>query len=316
MNKKQSLLKTNLILLIIILLAGTLSACAPEVEAQDTNDTLVVEDVQFEEEISASGEVVPVNWVNLFYPNGATDLEFLVDVGDTVKKGDVLVTSNSINLEAALAQAEAALTRAQLAYDDLTSPPSAAALAAAEAALMGAESRLETQKYYYARDDELDAAQADIDAARANLDALNEGASDDQIAAVEMDVSTAEVAVEQAKAAFELTAPFSGTIVEINAKDGGAIGAGQPLIVLADLDNLQIVTTDLSEIDITKVEVGMVAEILFDALPNQIFFGEITRISEKSTGTSSVYYNVFLTLDEIPDGLRWGMTAYINFSFE
>ena len=314
MIKKQSLLKTNLIFIIILLLAGTLSACAPEAEAQDANETIVVEDVQFDEEISASGEVVPVTWVNLFYPNGATDLEFFVEVGDTVRKGDVLATSNSINLQAALAQAEATLARTQLAYDDLTSPPSAAALTSAEAALKSAESALETQKYYYARDDELDAAQAQIDAARANLDALNEGASDEQIAAAEMDLNTAEVAVEQAKAAFDLVAPFSGTVVEVNAKDGGAIGAGQPLIVLADLDNLQIVTTDLSEIDITKVDVGMVAEILFDALPNQTFYGTITRISEKSTGTSSVYFDVFLTLDEIPDGLRWGMTAYINFS--
>jgi HlyD family secretion protein len=302
--------------LIILLLAGSLSACAPEVEAQEVNEPTVIEDIQFEEEISASGEVVPVTWVNLFYPNGATDLEFLVDVGETVKKGDVLVTSNSVNLEAVLVQAEAALAQAKLAYEDLTSPPSEAALAAAEAALMSAESALETQKYYYARDDELDAAQAQIDAARANLDALNEGASDEQIAAAELNVSTAEIALEQAKAAFDLVAPFSGTIVEINAKDGGAIGAGQPLIVLADLEDLQIVTTDLSEIDITKLQVGMVAEILFDALPNQTFLGTITSISEKSTGTSSVYFNVYLKLDEIPAGLRWGMTAYINFSFK
>ena len=121
------------------------------------------------------------------------------------------------------------------------------------------------------------------------------GSSEEEIAAAKKDLEAAEIALEQAVSAFELTAPFDGTVAEINVKSGENIGAFQPVLVIADLNNLQVVTTDLSEVDVTKLNVGQRADIIFDALSDQTFSGRIEKIAEKSTGVSSVYYEVTLS---------------------
>jgi HlyD family secretion protein len=72
----------------------------------------------------------------------------------------------------------------------------------------------------------------------------------------------------------------------------------------------------LSEVDITQIEVGQEANIVFDAISNQTFRGTVSSIASKASGVSSVYYEVTLSLDEIPAGLRWGMTAFVTFPLE
>jgi multidrug efflux pump subunit AcrA (membrane-fusion protein) len=302
------------LLLIIILLSMFLTACGPKEDEPEVD--LSPTELVLTQEIRASGEVFPKNWVYLSYPSGATDLEFFVSEGDQVKENDLLVTSNDIRLVTALTQAKTNLEKAQLAYDQLLEPPAAELLASAKAALANAEANLERQKNLFASDLTLDAAQADVDAAQENLSAIEAGATDAQIQAAKLDIETAEAAYNQAQNAFDLYAPFSGTVVEIHARQGEAIGAAQPLITLADLSDLQIVTTDLSEVDVTQLVIGLKAEIVFDALPDQTFLGTVTHIAFKSTGTSSVNYEVILTLDEIPESLRWGMSAFISFPIE
>jgi len=105
-------------------------------------------------------------------------------------------------------------------------------------------------------------------------------------------------------------------VVEINVKSRENIGAFQPVLVMADLENLQVVTTDLSEVDVTKLEVGQRADIIFDAMSDQTFSARIEKIADKSSGVSSVYYEVILSMDEVPKDLRWGMTAFITFPLE
>ena len=295
----------------LIIMIGLITGCSA---AENTPGTDIgIDDTFLGQEVSASGEVVPKHWVYLAYPNGAVDLVMKVNLGDQVSKNDVLVTSDNPQLLAALFQAQSALARAQSAYDQLNSSPTNAALASAKAVLANAEAnydRLDTQG---ASDVSLDAAQADIDAAKAGLEALQSRPSTADLTAAENDIRAAEWALKQAEEAFDLKAPFSGTIVEIYAKSGEAIGAAQPLMILADLSDLQVITTDLGEIDAARLTVGQSADILFDALPDRTLNGTVEKIAEKSSGTSSVYYEVTLTLNEIPANLRWGMTAYITF---
>lgn len=308
-------MRKPLILISIILISTILAGCT--IENNEQNSTAIVQDPLFVQEISASGEVVPKNWAYLSYPNGATDLEFEVSVGDEVSKNDVLVTSNNPQLMVTLYQAQSALSRAESAYDQLTQAPSSADLAAARAAVANAKANLARVENQLSIDEVIDAAEADVEAAEQNLQRLqNTSASDSDKDSAKYDIRSAEWALTQAKNAFDLTAPFDGTIVEIYAKTGEGIGAGQPLMILADLNELQVVTTDLSEIDITRVFIGQEAEIVFDALSDETYTGTVSKIAEKASGTSSVYFQVTLSLDEIPEALRWGMTAYIIFPIE
>lgn len=277
-----------------------------------------VEDQGFSliQEISASGEVVPVQWVTLSYPSGGENIELKVAEGDLVSINQVLATNNDPRLMAGLYQAQATLDRAQFAYDQIRRLPTEANLAAAKAALANAEANLQRQIDISADDLAIEAAEADVESAKANLQMVRAGATNKEIEAALKDLRSAEFALEQAESAFDLRAPFPGTIIEVLIKTGEPLGAFQPVMILADLSELQVITTDLSEVDVVSLKVGQTANIKFDALPDQTISGIISKIASKSSGVTSVYYEITLQLGEIPDGLRWGMTAFVIFPVE
>ena len=310
--KHRTLIQKSLVLIsLVLLLGGILSACT--LGGQEDEETPTEEVASLTQELSASGEVVPVKWVTLTYPSGATDLIVKVAEGDVVNQNSVLVQSDDPRLLAGLYQAEAVLAKAQYAYDQVNNPPSEAALASARSAVANAEANLDRQEDLGAGDLIIDAAEADLEAAEAALDELQERASTTELAAAENDLRAAEYSLEQAKNAFDLKAPFTGTVVEIYVKDSEAIGAFQPVLTMADLSMLQVVTTDLSEVDVARLQVGQTANIVFDAISDRTFNGTIEKIADISNGVSSVYYEVTLSLAEIPEQLRWGMTAFIIF---
>ena len=314
MKTKNSPSKLVISFLLPLIVVGLLTACMnnPEVETE----SLPNQPTNLTEEVSASGEVRPIRWVTLSYANGAADLDVKVSVGDEVSKGTVLVSSNDDRFLTAFYQAQAALERAQFAYNQTSFPPSQALIASAEAALANAEANLDLNDNSEARISVVEAAEADVKAAQANLDDLLAGASLTEKNAAENDLKAAEISLEQAKDAFDLVAPYSGKIVEVYVNSGEAIGAGQPVMILADLSELRVFSTDLSEVDVARLNEGQRAEIVFDALSEQTFGGMIERIADQASGTSSVYYEVTIQLDEVPEELRWGMTAFITFPVE
>jgi multidrug resistance efflux pump len=300
--------------LILLLVTCFLVSCGNDTAS--TQETPQDQAALLVQEVSASGEVIPMQWASLSYPSGAENFEVKVSVGDEVTRNQVLVTNNDSRLMAGLFQAQAALERAQFAYDQIRRLPTEASIAAAKAALANAEANLQRQKDIFAGNLVIEAAEADVEAAKANLDAIRAGASSKEIEAALKDLQSAEYALAQAEVAFDLRAPFPGTVVEILAKPGEPIGAFQPILILADLSEIRVRTTDLSEVDVPKLREGQTATIFFDALSDQSFTGTIERIADKSSGVTSVYYEVTLTLDQVPAGLRWGMTAFVTFPVE
>jgi len=113
-----------------------------------------------------------------------------------------------------------------------------------------------------------------------------------------------------------LLAPFAGTIVDLKIHPAEWVSPGQTVLVLADLGSLRIETTDLNEIDITKIHLGDTARISFDALPDLTISGVVTNIAPKASPGSGVNYTVVIDLDEIPEQLSWGMTASVDFELE
>jgi HlyD family secretion protein len=90
------------------------------------------------------------------------------------------------------------------------------------------------------------------------------------------------------------------------------VNAGQPIVLLGDLGQLQVETTDLNEKDIAGVNVGDKVTIAFDALPGIQVDGTIAKIAPKSSRTTGVNYTATIDLAQIPEGLRWGMTALVE----
>lgn len=237
--------------------------------------------------------------------------------------------------ESALAEAEALWKEAQLYYDsvrvradeldDWIEQEAALRLQAAEQGVKAAQMRLAlTRATVEARLQEADAmvdgATAGRDGAQARLDLVQAGATAEQIAVAQAGISQAQVALDAALLALEraeVKAPFAGTVGMVDTRAGELIVAGQPLITLGDLDTLRIETTDLDEIDVTRVHVGQLVDVSFDALPEQVFVGEITRISPMAApGSGGVNYTVVVVLDEVDPAVKWGMTAFVDIELE
>lgn len=121
--------------------------------------------------------------------------------------------------------------------------------------------------------------------------------------------------LESANASFAQTiivAPYNATVVDIKVQPGEFAQAGQVVIVLGDLAHMQIKTTDLSERDVTAVQVGQSANVYIEALDVTVT-GKVLHISPISeTVGGDVVYPVTIELDEQPDGLLWGMTAEVE----
>jgi HlyD family secretion protein len=162
----------------------------------------------------------------------------------------------------------------------------------------------------------IDVASAQANAAQAQLALVEAGPRAEDLAVLEAGVKQAKAALEQAQAALtqtELTAPFAGTVAEVMPEVGEVVGPGAPVVILANLDNWQIKTEDLSEVDVVQVKVGQPATITLDAFPGQTFSGRVADIALISAETrGDVVYRVTIDLDEPGVALRWGMTAFVD----
>jgi HlyD family secretion protein len=81
---------------------------------------------------------------------------------------------------------------------------------------------------------------------------------------------------------------------------------------LGDLSTYQVETTDLSERDVTRVQIGQPANVFIEALGEE-FSGEVVDIDRvSSTIGGDVVFKVTLKLDQQPQGLLWGMSADVS----
>ncbi|MBN1487133.1 MAG: HlyD family secretion protein [Anaerolineae bacterium] len=129
------------------------------------------------------------------------------------------------------------------------------------------------------------------------------------------------LAVERAKGELDaatLIAPFDGTVVELHLHAGDWAQPGQEAITLADLDSLQIETTDLDEWGITHISVGDPVTITFNAFDNKTLAGQITDIALKGEKlqTGDMVYKTTISLDNPSQDLRWGMTVRVTIPIE
>jgi HlyD family secretion protein len=161
--------------------------------------------------------------------------------------------------------------------------------------------------------------EAQIAAAEKDYQIYINGPDPDDVAIAEarLDNAKAQLAsTEAALADLELAAPFDGVVSELNINPSEFVSPGQPVLLLADLNNLEVETTDLGEIDVAQIKVGDTAIITFDAIPDVQVEGTVKRIAPKAAEGSGVNYTVIVEVNELPDQLRWGMTAFVDIELE
>ena len=166
---------------------------------------------------------------------------------------------------------------------------------------------------------DLQLAQTDLDKALKDEELRQQGPDPQDVALAQARIDNARAQLSAAEAAFkdlELVSPLTGTATEVYVKPGQWIAAGQPALQLAELNSLRVETTDLNEIDVARLKVGDTALVTFDALPEVSLKGTVTRIAPKAAEGAGVNYTVWIELAEIPENLRWGMTAFVDIEVE
>ena len=159
-------------------------------------------------------------------------------------------------------------------------------------------------------------AESNVVIAQTNVTYLKRsGTTPERLDAALADVQRAQAAVDIAKAQLAqttLAAPFDGTIASVEISPAEIANPGQIIIVMGDLSKFQIETTDLSEKNVTSVQIGQSVTIFIDALDTE-FSGKVSDIARVSeTVGGDVVYKVTIDFDSQPEGLRWGMSAEVN----
>ncbi|KAB8141163.1 HlyD family efflux transporter periplasmic adaptor subunit [Chloroflexia bacterium SDU3-3] len=211
--------------------------------------------------------------------------------------------------------AEEVVAAYQASLDKVRAGADADALASARAQLASARASGEKLTGEQRRA-ALDVAQAAVDAAQANLDLLKAGSSESELILARAQVETAKADLAQSQLDLDetqLKAPFAGVVSAIDLRQSEFASAGSPVVRIADTSVWEIESTDLTELDVVNVQVGMPASITFDALPGVTLTGKVTRIrtfGENKQGDMT--YTVVVAPDEQDARLHWNMTATIS----
>lgn len=153
--------------------------------------------------IVADARLVPVQRAALSLPTGGIIAEVLVQEGEAVAAGQLLMRLNTNQQQVAVSRAQADLQSAQARLLELTAPPRQEEVAQAEAALSAAQARYE-RLAQAALPGEIAAAEAGLNVSQASLAKVMEGTSEQQLIAARADLANAEAVLKQAQSAYNL----------------------------------------------------------------------------------------------------------------
>jgi multidrug efflux pump subunit AcrA (membrane-fusion protein) len=221
----------------------------------------------------------------------------------------------------AMETAGLALQQAQAAYDEVAWMEEIREMPQA-LALQQATMEYEIAKANYealvrgASAEDIAAAQAEVDRARASLSLLNSGSRPEDVAVAQAHVREAEVALARAVSALDdasLVAPLDGTIGAVLVRAGEMVSTGVAVVVMGDVSEFEIQTTDLNEVDLYLIDVGQTVDLTFEALPAKSIKGVVAQIAPMaSLEQGGTNYEVTIEMENQDPDLRWGMTAFVD----
>lgn len=163
-------------------------------------------------------------------------------------------------------------------------------------------------------------AAAALESAERNLSLKAAGAVAADIAAQEAQIKAAEAEVESVLSQINktvITAPFSGTVVAVEARAGAIASPNQPLITMIGGGAFQI-DSYIPEINIAAVKPGDIARVTLDAYgDSEEFRARVVSIDPAETVRDGVAtYRAILQFSEDDSRIRSGMTANIVITTE
>ena len=260
--------------------------------------------------VVATGRVATVSRAQVGSEISGVVLQRLVQEGDQVSPGDLLVVLKSDELLAQVRQAELTLT--ELATS--TRPQAVAALASAKAQLEQASREAVRRRNAEAgilSAEEIEQAVEAERVARNNFETARLKAAAMSPGQVEEASLRQQLAVAQAQLAkTKIGAAVAGTVLTRNVEPGDLVQPGQTLFTIALKGNTEI-RVPLDERNLPQLALQQNATVITDAYPDQSFPARINFIApsiDPQRGTVEVR----LTVNPVPDFLRQDMTVSVN----
>ncbi len=268
--------------------------------ARPTTAVVATRNINFS--ISAAGEITPAEQVSV-RPEVSGRIDKLpVDIGDKIKKGDVLFTLDDTDLQTEKSQRQIEIEGAKLQVTT-------------------AQLMVEKSEINFNRNKDLFAqklvSQEAFDNNRIELDGARNG-----LAIARNSLERAQAAlriVEDKLSKTKIIAPFDCTIltrpVSVGQAVSGASGvnSGTEVLTIADLSEL-LINAHINQADVTRMTVGQKVEIEVEAVAGLKLSGRLDRIAPQATiknGIKGFSTRIIVKNDE-RSGLRPGMTANLN----
>lgn len=246
--------------------------------------------VDITEMVSASGMVQPVIEIKISPEVPGEIIELLIEEGDPVVKGQLLLELKPDILISALERAKASLNQQRANMADAK-----ARLARAKAQNIRSGLEYKRQKKLYSSKA---ISIADMEAAEANyqIGIQDLTSAEQSVKASQFVVQSAQATVKEAEQNLKFTiirAPMSGTVSKLVVEKGERVVgtsqmAGTEMLRIADLNKMEV-RVDVNENDIVRVSLGDTVVIDVDAYSylDKTFKGKVTAIANTANNKVS-----------------------------
>ena len=307
-----------IVVVLLVILAGAGAAFS---RRGDQGITVTAESIQkrdLDAIVTASGKIEPKKTVNISAQTMGRVTRLAVEEGDRVKEGQFLLQIDPVTAEANVRRDVASVAGAQTALEQ-----SKVSLQSARANLDLAQKNLKRQQELWTSGlttrETLERAQSELEMRESDLKAR------------EQEIKTRETQLDQQRAGLassqhtltqvRFDSPFDGIVTRRNIEEGENVmvgtmnNAGTVLLTIADMSVIEA-EVEVDETDIPFVQLGQVAKIKIDAIPDREFKGKVTEIGNSpiqtaGTGTTRTATNFKVTVQidgTIPE-VRPGFTC-------
>lgn len=258
---------------------------AAAIPSRPTTAVAELRDISFA--VNAAGEITPAEQVSVRPEINGKLEELPVDLGDKVKKGDLLFKLDDRELQQQRASSLTEISRSKLS------------LQKAERDLLRAEKLLKdkliSQELYDDTKTSAELAQVALERAQRDL-----------------------AIIEERLTKTEVRAPFDCTILTRPISIGqavsgsGGFNSGTEVLTIADLNSM-IINAHVNQADVPRLKINQPVEVTVEAVSGLRITGEVERIAPQATIKNNIKgYAARIILKNVDPRVRPGMTANIK----
>ncbi|NQW42813.1 MAG: efflux RND transporter periplasmic adaptor subunit [Bacteroidetes bacterium] len=241
-----------------------------------------------QEEVSASGTIYPENEVKISSDISGEIIDLMVNEGDSVKKGQLLVKINPDIYQTQLDQAKAGLNNAKASSENIKAQL-LSSKANAEMQSKNFEMQSKLYKDKVISQQEFNTSEAQYDMASAQYEAAQKQAD-----AAFYNTQSVEASVQQAGKNYGRTSVYSpadGVVTGLNSKKGERVVgtaqmAGTEMMRISNLRRMEV-RVDVNENDIVHIKLGDTAGIEVDAYQGKVFKGIVTQVANSAKNNAT-----------------------------